>query len=137
MNKIINFKLCSLILIATFIGVINFDTYLNDISLTHLNCKLNSNDSIEFQIYFDEKHHVLYYSDDFTALKGNKFDTSISPFTIKYHQERTFNDGRRTPITIFYDLDRHSLTFSRFIKIVNHKTKSEQGTCSVNLSDSL
>ena len=137
MNKIVNFYTLSFILISGFIGFINYDTLIRDVKFTHLSCQVDSNDSIEFQIYFDEKHKIMYYSDDFTAMKGGESDSSISPSTIKYHQDRTFNDGKRTPIRIFYEIDRPSLKFNRFIETPTSRTKPDTGTCTINNSHNL
>jgi hypothetical protein len=103
------------------------------VSLTHLNCVVTKDDSIEFNIFYDEKHKVLYYADGYDVSKGKPEDFNISAEKITYHQHRIYKDADRTPVSFFDEIDRKTLKFQRTIELDHTQTfqKPRAGDCTI------
>jgi hypothetical protein len=134
MNKAIALNLIMLIATISFIGMINYKS--KGVSLTHLNCVTSDSEAIEFNVFYDEKNKILYYADGYTANIGDPSDTTINESKICYRQNRVFNNGYRTPITFFDEIDRHTLKFKRLIELDSSRTleKPRTGNCQVEMS---
>lgn len=131
MNKSTALILVLTLLTSSFIGIINYKS--RGISLTHLNCVVTKDDSIEFNLFYDEKHQILYYADGYTASKSDPRDFNITASKITYHQNRIYNNGNKTPVSFFDEIDRSTLKFNRVIELDSSRTfgKPRTGNCKI------
>ena len=118
-SKIALLTLLTILVIGlSYIGYQKIFKYIIDVKLTVLNCKLDGEKPIAFDILFDEHKNLVYLRDADSTIKTDEKDVEFTKEAIKFSQKRDYvSDNDKLPIIIFYEVDRESYKVNRFVKI--------------------
>ena len=109
--------------------------YIIDVKLTVLNCKLDGEKPIAFDVLFDEHKNLVYLRDTGSTIKTDEQDVEFTKKAIKFSQKRDYVSGNdKLPIVIFYSVDRESYKVNRFVKIplTGETTPPSMGVCVIS-----
>ncbi len=138
MNKTKIALLISLTILVIGISYISYQKifkYMIDVNLTVLNCKLDGDKPITFDILFDEHKNLVYLKDGDSTIKADEKDVQFTKTAIRFSQNRDYVQGNeKLPIILFYEVDKTSYKVSRIIKIplTGESTLPSMGFCVIN-----
>lgn len=135
MNKSKIALLTILVIGLSYIGYQKIFKYIIDVKLTVLNCKLDGEKPIAFDILFDEHKNLVYLRDADSTIKTDEKYVKFSKEVIKFSQKRDYVSGdEKLPIIIFYEVDRASYKVKRSIKIplAGESIPSSMGVCVIS-----
>ena len=124
-----------LVIGLSYIGYQKIFKYIIDVKLTVLNCKLDGEKPISFDILFDEHKNLVYLRDTDSTIKTDEKDVGFTKEAIRFSQKRDYVSGNeKLPIIIFYEVDRESYKVKRFIKIplTGESTPPSTGVCVIS-----
>lgn len=135
MNKSKIALLTILVIGISYISYQKIFKYIIDVKLTVLNCKLDGEKPIIFDILFDEHKKLVYLKDSNSTIKTDEKDVEFTEEKITFSQKRDYVSGNdKLPIIIFYEVDRGSYKLNRFVKIpvTGESTPPSMGACVIN-----
>ena len=124
-----------LVIGLSYIGYQKIFKYIIDVKLSVLNCKLDGEKPITFNILFDEHKNLVYLEDNDSTVKSDEKDVQFTKTAINFSQHRDFIQGNdKLPIIMSYEVDRTSYEVERSIKIplTGETISPSKGVCKIN-----